>query len=59
VDGLRAAIDLDAAFALLEPEPEAESEPDPESEAEVDTDAGPEESLPPESEQRPEGSDER
>ena len=28
VDGLRAAIDLDAAFALLQPEPEPESEAD-------------------------------
>lgn len=30
VDGLRTAIDLDAAFALLEPEPEFQPEPEPE-----------------------------
>jgi len=45
VDGLRAAINLDAAFALLQPEPESEAEADP------DTDL--EENLPPESEQTP------
>jgi rsbT antagonist protein RsbS len=39
VDGLQAAINMDAAFALLQPEPEPESEP--ESEAETDTDADP------------------
>lgn len=43
VDGLRAAINLDAAFAILQPEPE--------SEAEADT--GLEENLPPESEHTP------
>ena len=39
VDGLRAAIDLDAAYALLQPDPEPDSEPDPdgEDEAQVDT----------------------
>jgi rsbT antagonist protein RsbS len=39
VDGLRAAIDLDAAFALLQPDPESDPEldPDREDEAEVDT----------------------
>ena len=36
VDGLRAAINLDAAFALLQPEPE--SGPEPEDEAAADTD---------------------
>jgi rsbT antagonist protein RsbS len=49
VDGLRAAINLDAAFALLQPEPDTE----PESEAEVDTDTDSEENLPPESGQPP------
>ena len=49
VDGLRAAIDLDAAFALLQPEPDTE----PESEAEIDTDTDSEENLPPESGQPP------
>jgi len=29
VDGLRAAINLDAGFALLEPEPQPETEPEP------------------------------
>jgi rsbT antagonist protein RsbS len=38
VDGLRAASNLDAAFAMLEPEPETESE----SEAEADSEADPE-----------------
>ncbi len=40
VDGLRAAINLDAAFALLQPEAELESEP--ESEAGTDAEADPE-----------------
>ncbi len=48
VDGLRAAINLDAAFALLQPEPE------PEGKAGTDTNADPEESLPLESGQKPE-----
>jgi rsbT antagonist protein RsbS len=47
VDGLRAASNLDAAFAMLKPEPEAE----PESEAEADPEADPEDNLPPEPEQ--------
>ena len=47
VDGLRAASNLDAAFAMLEPEPE----PEPESEAETDTDADPEDDPSLESEQ--------
>ena len=47
VDGLRAASSLDAAFAMLEPEPKAE----PESEAEADSEADPEDNLPPEPEQ--------
>jgi hypothetical protein len=51
VDGLRAAINLDAAFALLQPEPELE--PEPESEAGADADADREDDLPPESEQTP------
>jgi rsbT antagonist protein RsbS len=46
VDGLRAASNLDAAFAMLEPEPETE----PESEAEADPEADPEGNLPPEPE---------
>ena len=45
VDGLRAAINLDAAFALLQPEPESEAEADPNTELE--------ENLPPESGQTP------
>ncbi|MBW1687213.1 MAG: STAS domain-containing protein [Deltaproteobacteria bacterium] len=49
VDGLRAAINLDAAFALLQPEPESE----PESEAGADPDAAREDKLPLESEQTP------
>ena len=47
VDGLRAASNLDAAFAMLEPEPKAE----PESEAEADSEVDPEDNLPPEPEQ--------
>jgi rsbT antagonist protein RsbS len=41
VDGLRTAIDLDAAFALLQPEPDPEPEPDgaPDGEAGVEADA--------------------
>jgi len=49
VDGLQAAINLDAAFALLQPEPE----PEPESEAGADPDADREDNLPPESGQTP------
>jgi len=49
VDGLRAAINLDAAFSLLQPEPE----PEPESEAEADMDVDSEKQLPPEPEQTP------
>jgi len=45
VDGLRAAINLDAAFALLQPEPENEAEADPNTELE--------ENLPPVSGQTP------
>jgi rsbT antagonist protein RsbS len=45
VDGLRAAINMDAAFALLQPEPECEAQADPDTELE--------ENLPPESEQTP------
>jgi rsbT antagonist protein RsbS len=45
VDGLRAAINLDAAFAMLQPEPESEAGADP--------DADREENLPLESEQTP------
>jgi len=45
VDGLRAAIDLDAAFALLQPEPESKVGADP--------DADPGENLPLEPEQTP------
>jgi rsbT antagonist protein RsbS len=53
VDGLRAAISLDAAFALLQPELEPELEPEPESEtgADAGTDRG--DDLPSESEQTP------
>jgi rsbT antagonist protein RsbS len=40
VDGLRAAINLDAAFALLQPEPESEA--DSASEPETAADVGPE-----------------
>jgi rsbT antagonist protein RsbS len=49
-DGLQAAINLDAAYALLQPESESESE----SEAETDTNADPEAEQPPESEPAPE-----
>ena len=48
-DGLQAAINLDAAFALLQPEPE----PEPESKAGADPDADREDKLPPESGQTP------
>lgn len=51
VDGLRATLDLDAAFALLLREPEPE--PVPESEAVVGPDTDPEDALPPESQQPP------
>ena len=47
VDGLRAAINLDAAFALLQPEPE------PECESATDTDADQEDNPPLESGQLP------
>jgi rsbT antagonist protein RsbS len=49
VDGLRAAIDLDAAFALLRPEaePEPEAEPDVEDEAGAGEDTDREGGLPP------------
>ena len=36
VDGLRTAINLDAGFALLEPEPQLETETEPATEAELD-----------------------
>ena len=49
VDGLRAASNLDAAFAMLEPDSEAE----PESEAGADPGADQEGDLPPEPEQSP------
>lgn len=49
VDGVQAAINLDAAFALLQPEPE----PEPESEAGGNPDADQEEHLPLESGQTP------
>ena len=49
VDGLRAAINLDAAYALLQPEPE----PEPESEADADTDDDREKNLPLAPEQTP------
>ena len=49
VDGLQAAINLDAAFALLQSEPE----PEPKSEAGADPDADWEENLPLESGQTP------
>jgi hypothetical protein len=54
-DGLRAASNLDAAFAMLEPEPEAEPEPEPEPEPEADAGADPEDDSAPESEQTPGG----
>ena len=49
VDGLRAAINLDAAYALLQPEPE----PEPESDADANTDADREKNLPLAPEQTP------
>jgi rsbT antagonist protein RsbS len=57
VEGLQTAIDLDAAFALLETEPEFESEAESEAESETDIEAEartidePEEFPPVESEQ--------
>jgi len=53
VDGLRTAIDLDAAFALLQPEPEPEPEPEPDNETGADTDADREDKLSLESGQAP------
>ena len=44
VEGLRTAIDLDAGFALLEPEPRPETETEPATEAEL----APEDDVPPE-----------
>ena len=52
VDGLQAAINLDAAFALLQPEPEPE--PEPEDEAGADTDLVREDRPPLQSGQVPE-----
>jgi len=52
VEGLQAAINLDAAFALLQPEPEPESEA-----GDAADEDGPEEGLPPEPE--PVAGDER
>ncbi len=43
IDGLRAAIDLDAAFARLEPQPQPETVPD------IDMEPGEEDSVEPES----------
>ena len=51
VDGLRTAIHLDAAFALLQPGPEPE--PVPESETETGPEADPEDKLPLESGKTP------
>ena len=50
VDGLRTAIDLDAGFVLLEPEPQLETETEPETEAEL----APEDDVPLEFGTRPE-----
>jgi rsbT antagonist protein RsbS len=50
VDGLPAAIDLDAAFALLEPQPEPENGTEPATAADVDL----EDDLPLEAEPTPE-----
>jgi rsbT antagonist protein RsbS len=49
VDGLRAAIDLDAAFAILQPEPEPEPASEPDGQAGVDTDADLEDTPSPQS----------
>ena len=54
VDGLRAAINLDAAFALLEPEPEPEDETEHEAEPAIVADDGLEENLFLEAEPTPE-----
>jgi len=51
VNGLQAAINLDAAFALLQPEPEFE--PEPECESAAATDADQEDTPPLECEQLP------
>jgi rsbT antagonist protein RsbS len=40
VDGLRAAINLDAAFVLLQPEPEPDSTPEPDTENEAGAEPG-------------------
>ena len=40
VDGLRAAINLDAAFDLLQPEPEPEPEPEPAPAPDTENEAG-------------------
>jgi rsbT antagonist protein RsbS len=55
VDGLRAAIDLDAAFELLKPDPEPEPEPEqePESEAKAEAEADREAGLSLESQRAP------
>jgi rsbT antagonist protein RsbS len=49
LDGLRAAGDLDAAFALFEPEPEPEGEAEPGSEPATEEDGSPPDPLSPES----------
>jgi rsbT antagonist protein RsbS len=54
VDGLRAAINLDAAFALLEPEPEPEDETEHEAEPAIVADDGLEDGLFLEAEPTPE-----
>ena len=55
VDGLRAAIDLDTAFALLQPRPDADADADAGKETEresgAEPDAKPEDDVPVESEQ--------
>ena len=53
VDGLRTATHLDAAFALLQPEPEPEPEPGPESATETSPETDPEDKLPLEPGQAP------
>jgi rsbT antagonist protein RsbS len=53
-DGLQAAINLDAAFALLQPEPQSESESEAGADTEADPEADPEANPPLGSEPTPE-----
>ena len=54
VDGLRSAIDLDAGFALLEPEPQLEPETEPETEPATEAELDREDDAPLDAETTPE-----